>query len=99
MELRGQRVSAEQLYHRLVKSINKVYNDVVNGEGFIDQVKHPEEFELFDNPFRVVDGPWYVCTRRFVCPHFCRIGSHKSFHFIATHFWYMALALQWEARE
>ena len=58
MELRGQTVSAEQLYHHLVESINKVYNDVVNGEGFIDQAKHPEEFELFDNPFRVVDGPW-----------------------------------------
>ena len=58
MELRGRKVKAGRLYRSLVKSINKVYDDVVNGEGFIDPVKHKREWELYDNPFKVVDGPW-----------------------------------------
>lgn len=58
MQLRGQLVSAAELHYALVNSINNVYDDVVHGAGFIDADKHPEDFELYDNPFKVIDGPW-----------------------------------------
>jgi len=59
MELRGQSTSAAEIYGKLINTINNVYHDVViSGSGVIDQVAHPVEFELFHNPFRVVDGPW-----------------------------------------
>lgn len=59
MYLRGQETSAASTYDALVQSIDNVYEDVINGKGFIDQSTHPEEFELFNNPFRAVDGPCY----------------------------------------
>lgn len=52
--------SAADVYNELIVSINKVYDDVVLGDGFIDKDKHPEEHYLFDNPFRAVDGPCYA---------------------------------------
>lgn len=58
MSLRGETVSANELYDALVDSINNVYNDVINGDGYIDRDAHPNEYTLFDNPFKVVDGPW-----------------------------------------
>eukprot|EP00977_Amphora_coffeiformis_P029102 scaffold38788_cov221-Amphora_coffeaeformis.AAC.2 len=60
MSLRGETVSAKQLYDALVGAINNVYSDVINGNGYIDADAHPDEYELFNNPFKVVDGPCYV---------------------------------------
>ena len=56
--LRGQNVTAEQAYDALVASMNAVYEDVVHGTGEIDEEAHPTEHALFDNPFKVIDGPW-----------------------------------------
>ncbi|KAL3914552.1 MAG: hypothetical protein SGILL_006062, partial [Bacillariaceae sp.] len=58
MMLRGKEVKAADVLKDLMESIKNVYTDVVQ-KGFIDQSKHPEEFHLFDNPKRVVDGPCY----------------------------------------
>ena len=59
MMLRGEVVSAATLYDSLIQSINNVYNDVINGiDGKIDEISHPEEYRLFNNQFRTVDGPW-----------------------------------------
>jgi len=58
MSLRGETVTAEQLYEALVRAINNVYTDVIHGSGYIDEGIHPDEYELFDNPFKAVDGPW-----------------------------------------
>jgi hypothetical protein len=64
MQLRGVETSASELYDKLINSINKVYYDVVTNAaatgGMIDPVNSPEEYYLFDNPFRVVDGPCYT---------------------------------------
>jgi len=51
---------AGDIYDKLIASIENVYNDVVLGNGHIDPISHPEEHHLFDNPFKVVDGPCYV---------------------------------------
>jgi hypothetical protein len=59
MTLRNQVVTASDLYDKLIATINIVYNDVIN-IGEIDAVAHPDEFRLFNNPHRIVDGPWYV---------------------------------------
>lgn len=59
MDIRGQTTTAAALYDSLIQTINNVYEDVVNsGNGVIDQDAHPVEYELFHNPYRVVDGPW-----------------------------------------
>ena len=60
MTLRGVETTAAQVYDALLASIENVYNDVVFGSGFIDSNTHPEEHKLYDNPFRVVDGPCYA---------------------------------------
>ena len=51
--------TAEHAYDALITSINKVYDDVSN-HGFIQKDKNPQEFHLFDNPHRAVDGPCYA---------------------------------------
>ena len=51
--------TAEHAYDDLITSINKVYDDVSN-HGFIQKDKNPQEFHLFDNPHRAVDGPCYA---------------------------------------
>ena len=59
MTLNGQVRSAAVVYDTLIQSISNVYDDVVNGfDGEIDSDIHPTEYELFNNPNRVVDGPW-----------------------------------------
>ena len=58
MELKGRKKTASELYDALITSIDNVCNDVLQGNGTIDPVAHPAEFELFDNPLRVIDGPW-----------------------------------------
>jgi hypothetical protein len=61
MTLRGQRATAADLYDSLLDSINVVFEDVVHGgTGQIDPAAHPVEYELYDNQFKAVDGPWYV---------------------------------------
>lgn len=56
----GESVSALEAYNNLITMVNNVFDDVVNGTGFIDAQEHPEEFHLFDNEFRVIDGPCYA---------------------------------------
>ena len=54
--------------HRKVGNIYKtdhahqqnVYGNVVLVDGQIDEVKHPQEYHLFNNTFYVVDGPGYA---------------------------------------
>lgn len=59
MVLRGEIVKATDAYDALISSINNVYEDVViDGLGSIDPIEHPEEYKLFHNPLRVIDGPW-----------------------------------------
>ena len=58
MTLRGQTTTAAHLYDSLIASINVVYDDVVNWKGRINRRSHPTEHHLFDNPFKVIDGPW-----------------------------------------
>lgn len=53
--------TAEDVYDKLIASINNVYEDVVVlGHGQIDATAHPEEYHLYNNPFNVVDGPCYA---------------------------------------
>ena len=75
MMLRGKMTTARELYDNLVTALNNVYSDVVYRNGFIDPERHPMEHKLFDNPLRVIDGPWYVdCYRSEVsCLCFCSI--------------------------
>jgi len=58
MNLRGEETTAAAVYDALIHSINNVYADVINGSGFIDPSTHPVEYQLFNNPFGAVDGPW-----------------------------------------
>jgi len=64
MTIKGEKVTASDLYNRLITSINKVYDDVVTRKastgGFIDEKASPDEHYLFDNPKHVVDGPCYA---------------------------------------
>ncbi len=53
-------LKASDAYDRLITSIGNVYDDVINGNGQIDEAKHPEEYHLFHNPKMVVDGPAYA---------------------------------------
>ena len=57
MMLRGEEKTAAELYDNLIASINTVYEDVVHGNGEINMKEHPVEYELYDNPFKVIDGP------------------------------------------
>ena len=60
MMLRGQMTTAAQVHDNLLQALNNVYSDVVYKSGSIDPVAHPMEHTLFNNPFRIIDGPWYV---------------------------------------
>ena len=59
MTLGGSVKSVEAVYDNLVGHIANVYRDVME-DGFIDEATHPDEYSLYDNPKRVVDGPCYV---------------------------------------
>lgn len=59
MSLRNQVVSASTVYDKLIASINNVYKDVMSIKQ-IDAIAHPDEYRLFNNPHRVIDGPCYV---------------------------------------
>ena len=52
--------TAAEVYDGLIASINNVYSDVVLGNGFINKANHHKEHSLFDNPFKVIDGPCYA---------------------------------------
>jgi hypothetical protein len=58
MFLRGEEVSASKVYDNLITATRNVFEDVME-KGFIDASSHPEEYHLFDNPKRVIDGPCY----------------------------------------
>jgi hypothetical protein len=60
MPIRGVLTSASVIYEELMESIRNVYDDVIEGGGYISKEKHPLEHSLFDNPMRVVDGPAYA---------------------------------------
>lgn len=57
MTLKNEIVSASDLFDDLISNINIVYNDVL-GLGEIDQDLHAAQYALFNNPHRVIDGPW-----------------------------------------
>eukprot|EP01082_Thalassiosira_pseudonana_P006261 g5838.t1 g5838 contig20:267481-269540(+) len=59
MPLRGRVTTVTEVYDAIVSSIANVYRDVMN-TGFIDEYAHPDEYKLFNNPHRVVDGPCYA---------------------------------------
>jgi hypothetical protein len=59
MTLGGSVKSVEAVYDNLVGHIANVYRDVME-DGFINNATHPDEYSLYDNPKRVVDGPCYV---------------------------------------
>jgi len=59
MQLRGKEKTAADLYDDLVDVINTVVADIKE-HGRINKKAHPDEFLLFDNSKRVIDGPWYV---------------------------------------
>ena len=59
MTLGGSVKSVEAVYDNLVGHIANVYRDVME-DGFINEATHPDEYSLYDNPKRVVDGPCYV---------------------------------------
>ncbi|KAL7519875.1 hypothetical protein ACHAWX_004632 [Stephanocyclus meneghinianus] len=59
MKLRGKKTTAAQVYNSLVRSIANVYRDIME-QGFVDSDAHPNEFKLFNNPHRVIDGPCYA---------------------------------------
>jgi len=60
MMIRGKMTTAEEVYNNLVTAVNNVYSDVILGNGIIDKVAHPDEYELFHNPFLSIDGPCYA---------------------------------------
>ena len=59
MPLRGEETTATEVYNALISSIANVYRDVMT-TGFIDEYAHRDEYKLFNNPHRVVDGPCYA---------------------------------------
>ena len=59
MTLGGSTKTVEDVYNNLITSIANVFHDVRNYE-FIDADTHKEEWELYNNFNRVVDGPCYV---------------------------------------
>lgn len=58
MTLRGETKTAAELNDSLITSIDNVFDDVINGDGTINSSLHPEEHYIFDNKFKVIDGPW-----------------------------------------
>mmetsp|Transcript_2034 Transcript_2034/g.4457 ORF Transcript_2034/g.4457 Transcript_2034/m.4457 type:complete len:630 (+) Transcript_2034:70-1959(+) len=59
MTLGGTVKSVTDVYATLVSHIANVYKDVMQ-YGFIDQDAHPDEYQLYNNPNQVIDGPCYV---------------------------------------
>ena len=64
MDIKGVTITAADVYDSLISYINNVYTDVVENGGFINEVTHPNEHYLFDNPKRVIDGPCYKVYER-----------------------------------
>lgn len=59
MTLGGTVKSVQDVYNTLVGHIANVYKDVME-QGEINDRTHPDEFKLYNNPHRVIDGPCYV---------------------------------------
>lgn len=59
MMLRGQGVTAAEVYDALLESIFNVFSDV-RASGEISAVNHAEDYGLYNNRFRAVDGPCYA---------------------------------------
>ncbi|KAG7349085.1 hypothetical protein IV203_011682 [Nitzschia inconspicua] len=77
MIIRGEEVWAAKVYDDLITAIRNVFDDVV-ANGFIDASAHPEEFRLFDNPKRVVDGPCYGFLVHGLGPAIADFGYYLS---------------------
>ncbi|KAL7538809.1 hypothetical protein ACHAXR_008806, partial [Thalassiosira sp. AJA248-18] len=52
--------SAVDVYDNLIAAIDNVYGDIIGSDGKINESNHPDEYNLFNNPFNVVDGPCYA---------------------------------------
>ncbi len=59
MTLGGSVKSVTDVYETLVGHIANVYKDVIQ-YGIIDQATHPAEYQLYNNPNQVIDGPCYA---------------------------------------
>jgi hypothetical protein len=57
--LGGTTKSVTDVYNTLVGHIANVYKDVMQ-YGIINAVAHPDEYQLYNNPHQVIDGPCYV---------------------------------------
>ncbi|KAG7337206.1 hypothetical protein IV203_013850 [Nitzschia inconspicua] len=77
MIIRGEEVWAAKVYNDLITAIRNVFDDVV-ANGFIDASAHPEEYRLFDNPKRVVDGPCYGFLVHGLGPAIADFGYYLS---------------------
>ncbi len=56
----GEELDAIAIRAALREAVNRVHEDViVDGRGFIDATRHPDEHALFHNPHGVVDGNAY----------------------------------------
>jgi len=59
MTLGGSVKPVMEVYNTLVTQIVNVYKDVMQ-YGLIDQATHPLEYQLYNNPNQVIDGPCYA---------------------------------------
>jgi hypothetical protein len=59
MTLGGTTKSVTDVYNTLVGHIANVYKDVMQ-HGMINAAAHPDEYQLYNNPHQVIDGPCYV---------------------------------------
>jgi hypothetical protein len=57
MILRGKNTTAAELYDKLIVSIENVFHDVMS-TGYINKTAHPEEYSLYHNRLKVIEGPW-----------------------------------------
>ena len=60
LRVQGIEQSASQIQAALRKSVNAVFEDVIeDGEGFINPTEHPDAYALFHNQHGIIDGNSY----------------------------------------
>lgn len=59
LKVMGTPLDAHEIQADLRRSINAVYQDVINEGGSIDPIEHPEAFALYHNEQGVIDGNAY----------------------------------------